>query len=284
MTDDTIRPIMDSIDETERLRRHGVLEARIRRELRNVAEFNAGFLTDNGFMTQLLWIADALSWSIKFNSPLTGRITPPSFGDAELLALLREIIGATPALRIDPFKEAEPPKEWTWEFDGQPLPNPWAKGSENLSDQAWLRENQPALAAFLERQGKGGPSYRELHEERERTRLAREANLYRGPNPWRESEQEMTLSARVVAQAEIKRKNPLLAERLQSEAAGAILNPYSGAGSTTRRLEIERDHPGLVHLFKLAAKHEKVQLQREADAARSAAAAAQFRSLQAARG
>lgn len=105
---------------------------------------------------------------------------------------------------------------------------------------------------------------------------------YRGENPWRTSEDpELTLSQRVVAQAEIKKRNPLLAERLESESRSVVVNPFSGAGHTTRRLEIERDHLALVGLFKLAAVHERVQAQRELDQARSAAAAAQFRVVQA---
>ena len=281
---DTIRPIMGSVDEMERLRRHGVLESRIRATLPRVPGFNERLLRDDSAMNQLLWIADSQSWAIKFNSPLEGRVTPPSFGDAELLALLREIVQAVPALQLNPVTVKEPPKEWVWsEFDGETLSNPFAKETENKSDAMWLQQNFPELASFLKRQAEGGPSYKELHEQREQERLRRESLTYRGSNPWRESEQDMTLSERTVAKAEIKKKNPLLAETLEAESRGVIANPWTGAGHVTRQLEITRDFPALVHLFRLAAVHETAQLQRELDQAKARAAEAQFRAVQAGR-
>jgi hypothetical protein len=73
-------------------------------------------------------------------------------------------------------------------------PNPWAKDSLNLSEQAWLQEHEPRLAEFLKATGEAGLSYsylaRQKSEEQRRaamrdleyTEEEHKTNPFRGRN------------------------------------------------------------------------------------------------------
>lgn len=76
----------------------------------------------------------------------------------DAIEFLTRMVANVPGLAQDrPGPEIEPPdlKKWIDPNSGQMPPNPWAKGSENLTDQSWLAKNEPALAAYLKATAEG---------------------------------------------------------------------------------------------------------------------------------
>lgn len=81
-----------------------------------------------------------------------------NFSTDDATAFLSEVVSNIPSLRQDrPGDAPKLPnlKAWADPVTGTLPKNPWAKGSVNLTEQGWLAENEPELAAYLKATANG---------------------------------------------------------------------------------------------------------------------------------
>ncbi|MBE0544946.1 MAG: hypothetical protein IH623_26710 [Verrucomicrobia bacterium] len=203
-------------------------------------------------------------------------------GPAVALWLLRKLANVQPQTLLHPILEserAELPKVPVWTFNNQPLPNPFLEEIDDRESQLFLKANHPELAALLEKEATGGPTYLEHFAGMEREKQLKAARAFSGENPFLADDsisQPTGLSIeRAKAISELTRTNPILAEQLKREAELRGVNPYSTRGhDTTAVMRVLKFDKRLAAMLKAAAQWEGNQLAREAQEAEARAAEA----------
>ena len=120
------------------------------------------------------------------------------FTQADVIKFLEQLRPFTPALfqnRPGPEQPAIDLESWKDPATGKVPPNPFDKNTLNISEQAWLEQNQPQLAKYLKEVAEaGGLSYRYLAGQRDEkanrealrdlvyTVEEHETNVFRGKN------------------------------------------------------------------------------------------------------
>ncbi len=280
----------------DRLARFARLVPQIQRaaEAGSLNRLNPRAVASPNVMDDLLWATAATQMfsSIRPDDLMRDDWLPEASagGPAVALWLLRKLANVQPETLLHPILEserAELPKVPVWGFNNQPLANPFLEEISDRESQLFLKANHPELAALLEKEAAGGPTYAEFFGQQERDKLLKDARKFSGENPFVSEgviSQPTGLTVERAAQiGELKRTNPVLCEQLEREAQLPGVNPYSPRGrNLTQEMRVLKFNKRLAALLKAAAQWEGNQLAREAQEATDRAAEATRRAGEAA--
>lgn len=181
-----------------------------------------------------------------------------NFDTKEATAFLTQVVDNIPTLKQDrPSDATKLPdlKAWLDPISGTLPKNPWARGSIHLSEQGWLAENEPELAAYL-KDTANGVSFSYIRKQAEAaearkvlTDLSYDAQSHQN-NVFRTD--DISAKGRFVAE-----NGEAVADFFRREAREPVKLPWQGDGNLTEMMALTRNAPELRSLVDDCAKLEK---------------------------
>jgi hypothetical protein len=135
--------------------------------------------------------------------------------EKEFGKILTELGAFVPNLfQPKPDESKQPPKIPTDPVSGERLPNPWAKGNENLAAQSFVQKTDPELAEYFKQAASDPWKFAIQWQDKESKRELRAAFTYTTDdhknNPF--------ATGRLTEQGELQKRDPVLAEIYKREA------------------------------------------------------------------
>jgi hypothetical protein len=177
---------------------------------------------------------------------------PPEATQEQVIELLQSLREFVPSLFQErPSEPTSPIDLSAWKNEaGEIPPNPFSKATLNVSEQNWLRKNQPALADYLKRQAEGGDTFSGIARQKEteaRNKALREMlygekehaeNIFRRSNNMTERDAFRKLHGDAVT------------DFFQREANEEVRLPWTGTPNLTLQGKIASKDPALQELIR----------------------------------
>jgi hypothetical protein len=269
--------VLPVVPRADREANHRRIAPMIGRALRGIDGHNPRILSNVDVVGDFVWLEDAFERLLGLKPEGLDRLDlPRNAGESGLALLMRRLAlrGVCPWILFDPLPDEKPVEVPKWNADGSELRNPFLSelddDHEARADRIFLKHSQPELAAYLEKQANGGPTFREHFAGIEDLRLAKLARAYDGPNPhypmqpgdWGGSDVNRHGALRTLADS-----NRILFDQLKREAELGPWNPFRSPGNTTLQMETYGADPALAYVLDAAGRYCDMQTRAEIEEA-----------------